>query len=99
VEELKLELVTVVDYGSKLEQIEQLMVEEMGPNGRICLRRHAERIIQPGVPNIRWLPILREAVLADINDPGAWATIATSVLWVPESEAACSTQKSLTWKV
>ncbi|MFC1642086.1 hypothetical protein ACFL5O_05275 [Myxococcota bacterium] len=68
---------------AQLEQLEELLIEEIGPTGRALLRRAKRQVAHSGIPESSWLRELRTAVLAGLTDPGAWATVATSPLWAP----------------
>ena len=67
----------------KLRELEDLVVWELGPTGRVLFSRARQKAYQAGLPESSWLHNLRAAVLADLGDPSAWASIATSVMWIP----------------
>lgn len=72
---------------ARLEEIESLIVEELGPTGRALFQRAKRRAVRPGVPEATWLADLRTLVLSELTDRGVWATVATSVLWLPSKGA------------
>lgn len=67
----------------KLRELEELVVWELGPTGRVLFLRARQKAYRPGLPDSSWLPKLRAAVLADVGDPSAWASVAASVMWLP----------------
>jgi len=75
--------VSVGDDHPKLRELEDLVVWELGPTGRVVFSRARQKTYRAGLPESSWLPKLRAAVLADLGDPSAWASIAASVIWLP----------------
>lgn len=69
----------------KLRDLEELVVGELGPTGRVLFLRARQKAYRAGQPESAWLPRLRAAVLADLGDPSAWASVATSVIWIPSA--------------
>jgi hypothetical protein len=66
---------------ARLGDIEQLLVEELGPSGKSLLDRSRTKTPRGTASATAWLLALRNTVLADIADPGARVTIATSLHW------------------
>jgi serine/threonine protein kinase len=65
----------------RLEAIERLLVEEMGPSGKALLERCRNRNPRGQISSYEWLLRLRNTVLSEITDPGARVTIGTSLHW------------------
>jgi hypothetical protein len=72
-----------LEHNLKLLQLESLLVAEVGPTGRALFQRAKRQACQNGAPESTWLPKLRTLVLGELKDPGAWATVAASVVWIP----------------
>ncbi len=66
---------------ARLRDIEQLLVEELGPSGKSLLERSRTKTPRGTASGSAWLLALRNVVLTDIADPGARVTIATSHHW------------------
>lgn len=69
----------------RLEQIELLLITEVGPTGRALFQRLRRQACQPGASEGTWLPRLRSLLLGELKDPCARAVIAASVLFIPSS--------------
>jgi hypothetical protein len=69
------------ELDSRLQDIERLLIEELGPAGKHLLERCRNRTPRGGEPASEWLLSLRSAILGDVTDPGARVTIGTSVYW------------------
>ena len=74
---------TAAEESSKLREIEELVIWELGPTGRVLFLRARQKAYRAGLSESTWLPALRTAVLADLGDPSAWASVAASVMWLP----------------
>jgi len=70
---------------AKLRELEELVIWELGPTGRVLFLRARQKAYRAGLSESTWLPALRTAVLADLGDPSAWASVAASVMWLPNA--------------
>lgn len=64
-----------------LREIEQLLVEELGLSGKSLLERCRAKTPRGNASATAWLFALRNTIVADIAEPGARVTLATSHLW------------------
>lgn len=69
------------ELNERLREIERLLVEELGPGGRSLLERCRNKTLRGKLSASEWLLRLRSAVLADVAEPGARATISMSYFW------------------
>ena len=74
---------STTEESAKLRELEELVIWELGPTGRVLFLRARQKAYRAGLSESAWLPALRTAVLADLGDPSAWASVAASVMWLP----------------
>ena len=74
---------STTEESAKLRELEELVIWELGPTGRVLFLRARQKAYRVGLSESAWLPALRTAVLADLGDPSAWASVAASVMWLP----------------
>jgi hypothetical protein len=69
--------------GRRLQSIECLVIEELGPSGKPLFERCLNKTPRGNASASAWLLSFRNAILSDIVDPGARVTIATCHYWAP----------------